>query len=137
MIRLILFIITPLSLVSLGGCASLDDVVGGISNTPEWFQQRRVEIRGEGYPKFADVPERVTNANLGAAVELSGADARRAKALFESSNRAATTDISSEEIATAADGLRERLPTRFIEPAPPIVSPAEVDALRRELGRFQ
>jgi len=51
MLRLII----PLSLL-LGGCASLDDVIGGIANTPEWFQERRVEIRGEGYPDIEAVP---------------------------------------------------------------------------------
>jgi hypothetical protein len=45
------------SAIALVGCTnSFSKVRGAMKDAPEWYEQRRKEVRGEGYPKLADVP---------------------------------------------------------------------------------
>lgn len=53
-----------LCLLLLSGCTSLDSVMSGISNTPDWFTERRSEIRGDKYPVFSEVPDLMKVQNL-------------------------------------------------------------------------
>ena len=45
------------SCLLLAGCSgSFAKVRTAIDQAPEWYDARRVEIRGEGYPEIIDVP---------------------------------------------------------------------------------
>ena len=93
----------------LTGCASLDDVVGGIANTPEWFQDRRVEIRGQGYPDFGDVPSEEGIKPLQQNLEQSETDTRALYEAFINDPRAQSANISSDDIEDLADSLNAQL----------------------------
>jgi len=93
----------------LGGCASLDDVVGGIANTPEWFQDRRVEIRGQGYPDFKDVPSEQGVKPLQQSLEQSEADVRVLAEVFKNDPRSQPAETTREDIEKLAAQLNARL----------------------------
>lgn len=95
----------------LTGCASLDDVVGGIANTPEWFQDRRVEIRGQGYPDFANVPDEQRVKPLQQSLEQSETDVRALYEAFINDPRAQPANISTDDIADLTDNLNAQLQT--------------------------
>lgn len=112
----------------LGGCVSLDDVVGGIANTPDWFQEKRVEIRGEGYPSFRDVPA-ATDAQADDLRLRSEEEATRALlSSFLSDERAQPAEITTADIDKRADDLSKLL---VLEGGPNdrILTPAEIQAL--------
>lgn len=95
----------------LGGCASLDNVVGGISNTPDWFQQRRVQIRGEGYPKFKDVPAEIPVSEQRERLNISDEEAASARILLNDDPRAEAAPITSpEDISLREQALRASVP---------------------------
>ncbi|MEM6411398.1 MAG: hypothetical protein AAF683_07660 [Pseudomonadota bacterium] len=119
-------------LFMLGGCASLNDVVGGIGNAPEWFQERRVQIRGEGYPLLREVPavddidegfERMAETSVTADV---------AKQYLENHPRAELSALSEQELLSPFAPMRAQLPD--IQPAPEdIISDEELTALLAQL----
>jgi hypothetical protein len=55
---------TAIAVASFGGlaCAALTtsgcaDLMQRSTIAPEWFQAKALEVKGEGYPKIADIPE--------------------------------------------------------------------------------
>lgn len=99
-------LIFPLFLL-LGGCASLDDVVGGIANTPDWFQERRVEIRGEGYPDLSDVPSETNVLEVGNRLRATEKATRAELDAFLLDPRNQPVNLTSEEIAQRRAELRD------------------------------
>ncbi len=41
----------------MGGCADIMSQSAISQIAPEWFEEKAVEVKGEGYPKLADIPE--------------------------------------------------------------------------------
>lgn len=128
MLRLIL----PLYLV-LGGCASLDEVVGGIANTPEWFQNRRVEIRGEGYPDLTEVPSEDSVEGVSLRLTSIEKDARAGFATFLSDPRTEAAHLSLEEITQRQQSLQRRLSSEAPDQTDAVLTDADLDALREKL----
>ena len=124
-------LIFPLFLL-LGGCASLDDVVGGIANTPDWFQERRVEIRGEGYPDLSDVPSETNVLEVGNRLRATEKATRAELDAFLLDPRNQPVNLTSEEIAQRRAELRDAFlaaPKGNDE----FLSEAEIKALRTQL----
>lgn len=117
----------------LAGCVSLDDVVGGIANTPEWFQQRRVEIRGEGYPDLRDVPDETNVRAIGKRLQATEALTRKEVAAFLADPRNEAAGITSEEISQTAAQLRSLLPVSEAGEYDGLLSSAEIEQLRARL----
>ena len=116
----------------LGGCVSLDDVVGGIANTPDWFQEKRVEIRGEGYPDFSTVPAAGDAKADQASLREKEARTRALKASFFSDARTAPPDIDETDMEASAAAMRKllELPAgAFSE----ILTDQQIEALRKKL----
>ena len=114
------------------GCASLDDGVGGISNTPEWFQTKRVEIRGEGYPDLSGVPLAETATGN---IENDLDKEEYARTLldgFLKDERSQPATISLDEIDARADEMNERLGLPSVA-FDRILTSAEIAALRAKL----
>ncbi len=44
-------------LTLLPGCADLMQQSAISQIAPEWFEEKAVEVKGQGYPKLADIPE--------------------------------------------------------------------------------
>ncbi len=119
--------------VSLAGCASIDDVVGGIANTPEWFQKRRVEIRGEGYPDLNSVPVAAPIKASRDRLTLSAEEAAAARATLFDHPRAAGAHLTPDDMAAIAAELRPQLPA--IEPKPDgFFGAGEIEALRDQVS---
>lgn len=127
MLRLII----PLSLL-LGGCASLDDVIGGIANTPEWFQERRVEIRGEGYPDIEAVPVLTDSDSVQENLLLTEKNTRNSVAAFYSNPRNAVSDVTEADMVNLADSYRAFMP-EHVEQIDLLLTEAEILALREKV----
>jgi hypothetical protein len=87
----------------LGGCA---DLMQRSTIAPEWFQAKAVEVKGEGYPDLAEIPEmRPSTADQAewdkAAVELNAASAKLEKELAN-----AEPIPTEEEVRARAAQLR-------------------------------
>ncbi len=41
----------------MGGCADIMSNSSVSQIAPDWFAEKAVEVKGEGYPKLADIPE--------------------------------------------------------------------------------
>ncbi len=116
----------------LGGCASLDEVVGGIAIAPDWFTERRVEIRGEGYPRLRDVPVSGEFAVLTDRMELGEDEIAAARRTLTEDPRAAVSPYSESDLVAMMAPYRARVPD--LEPMPEgFLSEAEIAALRAQL----
>lgn len=114
------------------GCASLDDVVGGISNTPEWFQQRRVEIRGDGYPRLSQVPTVSAISVPQARMELGSQEAAAARAILEGHPRSEPSPYTPDQLYGLMAEYRPQVPD--LEPKPEgFLSPEDIAFLRAQL----
>ncbi|MEM9670015.1 MAG: hypothetical protein AAF950_13925 [Pseudomonadota bacterium] len=117
----------------LGGCASLNDVVGGIGNAPEWFRERRVEIRGEGYPQLRNVPTISDTEESFERMEDSTVSIEIAQLYIDTHPRAELTLFSPQQILAPFEPMRAQLPD--IEPAPEeIISREELESLLDQLN---
>ena len=125
-------LISIFCLPAIGGCVSLDNVVGGIANTPEWFQERRVEIRGEGYPELNAVPVADPISGSRDRLELSTTEAASAREALFGNPRSAPADISLTDMRSIAADLRPQLAQ--ITPKPEgFLSESELAALREQV----
>ena len=83
-----------------GGCA---DLMQRSTIAPEWFQAKAVEVKGEGYPEFKDIP--TAEGVKGALAEWEAeAQALRTKAAEVEAQYAAAgpPDMTEEEIRAMA-----------------------------------
>lgn len=119
--------------VGLGGCASLDDVVGGIANTPDWFQKRRVEIRGEGYPDLNAVPVAAPIKASRDRLSLSEAQASAARDILFNHSRAAGAHLTLADMQAFVAEIGPQLPS--IAPKPEgFFREGEVEALLAQVN---
>jgi hypothetical protein len=106
---------TAIAVVSFGGLACAALTTGGCADlmqrstiAPEWFQAKAIEVKGEGYPKIADIPEArgstADQAQWDAAATTLQAEAKEIEAkLGESANP------TEEEIRATAAQLRAQV----------------------------
>lgn len=119
-------------LLMLGGCASLDEVVGGIAIAPDWFTERRVEIRGEGYPRLRDVPVSGEFAVLSERMELGEDEIAAARRTLSEDPRAELSPYTEGDLIAMMAPFRALVPD--LEPKPEgFLSPEEIAALRAQL----
>ena len=77
------------SLLLVAGCtSSFSSVRGAINQAPDWYDARRKEIRGEGYPKLAEVREIPQDQLPGKTLPESAARVDILQAYFDSNERA-------------------------------------------------
>ena len=120
-------------MLGLGGCVSIDEVVGGIANTPEWFQKRRVEIRGEGYPDLNSVPVAAPIKASRDRLALSAEEAAAARATLFDHPRAAGAHLTLADMQAIAAELQAQLPVT--EPKPEgFFAEGELEALRDQVS---
>ena len=111
---------------------SLDDVVGGIANTPDWFQEKRVEIRGEGYPDFSSVPAAGDAKADGINLSEKEASTRALQASFLKDERTAPPDINEADMAASVADMRKllELPRSAFND---VLTDQQIEALRKKL----
>ncbi len=91
----LLSVVIPL----LSACAgSFAQMRSAVNQAPEWYAERRTEIRGEGYPAIADVP-RIDAANPpGATLTVPTERIAALRAVFDANPRADMPPVASGAI---------------------------------------
>lgn len=90
----------------LGGCA---DLMQRSTIAPEWFQAKAVEVKGEGYPKLAEVPQAPPAPTDQAEWSKAAAHLNDEAVKFEQELAKAEPLPTQEEIRARAAQLRARL----------------------------
>ena len=113
----------------LAGCSSSFEKVKTMrAQAPDWYEARKVEFRGEGYPSLASVPETAADYNPIRKLELSEADVRAAFIRFNSDPRAEGAVETPESIMAWAVEVRRAVEGRL--PAPDFMTDAEVEEIK-------
>ena len=115
---------------SVGGCSTFGDALGSaVIDAPEWFQARREEVRGDGYPKLKDMPANPDMAAFSASAEAEKNELLAFLAELDKDPNAQTlTDKADRETPEAwASRIREEL-NKVSPPEPEVNSDSETDA---------
>ncbi|MBK8199838.1 MAG: hypothetical protein IPK75_15920 [Acidobacteria bacterium] len=86
--------------------SSFSKVRGAINDAPEWYGARRTEIRGEGYPKIADIPTIDANWKPADGLAVSGDEMRALQQQFDTQERAQVAPEGAARIANIAAEIR-------------------------------
>ena len=116
-------------LVAVSGCSgSFAKVKGALNEAPEWYADRRVEIRGEGYPELIDVPVIKDAERPGQTLPASAERVTAIGKLFAENARAELPDVSAD----AAMALRSDIQQQFAELdlSAGFLTPAEIQSIR-------
>lgn len=115
-------------LMLMAGCStSFTKVRSAINEAPDWYAERRVQIRGEGYPDIADIPAATPAAQPVKSLSASGDVLAGLQQQFFSDPRA--------EVGAGAEGIEKvgaELRAEF-EPGLPeaeFLSESEIAAIR-------
>ena len=115
--------------VLLAGCSSSFEKVQAMrAQAPEWYEARKVEFRGEGYPSLASVPETAPDYNPRRKLALSEADVQAALVRFNSDPRAEGAVETAESMIAWAAEVRRAVEGRL--PAPDFMTDAEVEEIK-------
>lgn len=115
--------------VFLAGCTgSIEKVKAMRAEAPDWYEARKVEFRGEGYPELGSIPELQADYNPVRKLELSEQDTLAALALFQNDPRAEGATELPEEIHAWAKDVRRAVEGQL--PAPDFMTDAEVEEIK-------
>lgn len=96
--------------VLLTGCAGSMDKISDIREVaPDWYEARKTELAGEGYPSLANIPQNTTYRRQQAAMVLSREEQNALLTAFEEDPRSAPADQTPEEILAWSRQLRARV----------------------------
>ena len=113
----------------LAGCASSFEKVKTMrAEAPDWYEARKVEFRGEGYPSLASVPETAPSYDPLRKLEVSEAEVRAALERFNSDPRAQGAVETADEMRAWAVEVRRAVEGRL--PAPDFLTDAEVEQIK-------
>ena len=113
----------------LAGCSSSFEKVKTMrAEAPDWYEARKVEFRGEGYPSLASVPETAPDYNPLRKLQLSEADVRAALILFNSDPRGEPATETAEQMRAWVVEVRRAVEGRL--PAPDFMTDAEVEEIK-------
>ena len=113
----------------LAGCSSSFEKVKTMrAQAPDWYEARKVEFRGEGYPSLASVPETSPDYNPLRKLEVSEAEVRAALVLFNSDPRAEGAVETPQAMRAWAAEVRRAVEGRL--PAPDFMTDAEVEEIK-------
>jgi len=101
----ILFCSVPL-LLACGCTSSFAKARAAINEAPEWYAERRTEIRGEGYPKLDEIPVVDPEWKPGGALAASGGEIALIEAAFAADERAQAPLAQADEIAKVLAEIR-------------------------------
>ncbi len=117
----------------LASCASsIEKVQAMRAEAPDWYETRKQEFRGEGYPDLNSIPERRTDYDPVEKLELSEAETLAALDMFKTDPRSALAEETPAEIEAWAADLKRAVEGRL--PAPDFLTDAEVEEIK---ARFQ
>jgi hypothetical protein len=86
--------------------SSFSKVRAAINDAPEWYEARRTEIRGEGYPEISDIPTVDANWKPGVGLAASGDQIAIIQAAFLADERAQLAPEGAAGIAAFMAEIR-------------------------------
>lgn len=93
----------------LSGCASVMEQSYIASIAPGWFEEKAVEVKGEGYPKLRDIPEVRPFEGSRADWETGGVELKSEAGKLESKAAAEGPVRTDEEVRASAAQLRAQI----------------------------
>ncbi len=118
--------------LALAGCtSSFSKVSQAVKDAPDWYDDRRKEVRGEGYPELAEIPKITADTKPGKTLPQAQARATGVAAQFEALDAAmnaqptaATMDARFKEIEARIDASQRAPVAQMTE--------AQADAIRKK-----
>lgn len=106
MLRASIISLVAVGAALLGGCA---DLMQRSTIAPEWFQAKAVEVKGEGYPEFSDIPTAEGVKGALAQWEAEAQILRKEAAELETQLASAPPPLTEEEIRAKAAQWRAEM----------------------------
>lgn len=100
---------------------------------PDWYEARRTELAGEGYPRLSQVPVNTTYRQQVRQADLTRAEREQIRTAFEANPRAEPATVSPEEILAWSAELRSRVNRQMTQAD--FLTDAEIEALRARFDR--
>ncbi len=115
--------------ILLTGCtSSIERVQAMRAQAPDWYEARKVEFRGEGYPDLNSIPELSAPGESLRKLELSEAETLATLELFNSDPRAQAPQETPAQIRAWALEVKRAVEGQL--PAPDFLTDAEVEELK-------
>ena len=99
-------IVFPLCLLLASCASSMSDLQEA---APEWYEARKQELRGEGYPKLGTVPTDDTYRNRQRALMKTGAEREALREAFFASPRSEPVNLTPAQISAWGDELKAQV----------------------------
>ena len=113
----------------LAGCAtSLEKVQSMRDAAPEWYDARKVEIGGEGYPSVGDIPTITRENRPGTQLRISREDTLAALRLFQTDLRATGAEETAQAMLSWAIANRRAVEGQVA--APDFLTDEDVQSLK-------
>lgn len=126
-------VIVPFCLI-MTACAGTVDRMSDIQEaTPEWFEARKEELAGKGYPKLGDVPVNTTYESKKTGLQSAGADSEALLAAFHANPRSEPNTLSPDEILAWGREIAQQV-NAMDRPAD-FLTTAEIASLRARFER--
>lgn len=98
------------------------------AQAPDWYEARKTEFRGVGYPSLSSVPQKSTGYDPLRKLQLSEEETLATLARFNSDPRAELAVETPDQILVWATELRRAVEGRL--PAPDFMTDEEVEAIK-------
>ena len=123
-----------ISMLIVAGCASSMDRLSDMREAaPEWYEARKTELAGEGYPSLGDVPRNATYRRQQAQLVLTREEQDQILAAFNADPRSEPVNVTPEDILAWSAELRARVNAQM-RPAQ-FLSDAEIASLKARFDR--
>ncbi len=107
------------SILGLSGCTnSFSKVSTAMKDAPDWYEQRRKEVRGEGYPELSEVPVIDQQSKPGASLPARTLAAEGLLAEFDRTDAALRSSDSIASIEAALAAAQDNFATANTSAAP-------------------
>lgn len=121
------------SCLLLVGCSnSFAKVRSAVNQTPDWYETRRVEIRGEGYPELVEVPTIAPDQLPGKTLPASAERVTALSAEFADNARAELPVDGPAEIAAVGEEIRQQF--AGFDESSNFLTDAEIAAIRNSFN---
>lgn len=119
--------------LGLPACSSVDRISDLREAAPEWYEARKQELQGEGYPRLGAVPTDTTYRNKQASLMKTGAERDAIREAFFADPRSAPAYLTPAEIADWGRKLKTRVDSAI--PPADFLTDQQIDALHARFSR--
>ena len=104
-----LFRTSLLALLATGCASSYERVRETVSSTPDWYEARKTEVIGEGYPKIGTIPTLTDDQRRTDQLVRTRTAVERAETLFRMDPRSVPAGLELAEMIQWAEAFRAEL----------------------------